>query len=107
MGVYSLRDEAWKFYGDFCLVGSAAFSPDGRKVAFMGKVRSGNPDCGYVYGSEMLMILDLETGQFMPVPDTGAMPENGQLSWAPDGRRLAVELKGQIVSIEIDRKSTR
>jgi Tol biopolymer transport system component len=101
MGVYSLREMAWKFYGDFCSVGSAAFSPDGRRVAFMGKARSGNPDCGYVYDSDLLQILDLETGGITPVPETGATMDNAQLSWAPDSKRLAMGLKNQIVLIEI------
>jgi len=101
MGVYSLRDKAWKFYGDFCLVGSAAYSPDGTRIAFMGKERLGNPDCGYVYGSDLLHILDLQSGLLTPVPETGGMPYIDQLSWAPDGKRLAIGLKNSIVSIEI------
>jgi hypothetical protein len=101
MGVYSLRDKAWKFYGDFCLVGSAAFSPDGNKIAFMGKERLGNPDCGYVYGSDLLQILDIESGQLTSVPETKSMLNIEQLSWAPDGRRIAIGLKDFIVAIEI------
>jgi WD40-like Beta Propeller Repeat len=101
MGVYSMRDKAWKLYGDFCFAGSAAFSPDGKRVAFLTKTRADNPNCHAGAGSSALQILDLETGQFTPVPDSGTMPGNGQLSWAPDGRQLAVGLKGQIVLIEI------
>ncbi|HEX6770646.1 MAG TPA: hypothetical protein VF126_01380 [Acidobacteriaceae bacterium] len=101
MGVYSLHEKAWKFYGDFCSVGSAAFSPDGRKIAFTGKVRSGNPDCGYIYASALLQILDLETGEVTSVPETAAIREIAQLSWAPSGRQVAVALKGRIVLVEI------
>jgi hypothetical protein len=45
MGVYSLRDKAWKFYGDFCSVGSAAFSPDGKRVAFEAETTTSNQSC--------------------------------------------------------------
>ena len=37
MGVYSVRDKTWKQYGDFEMVGSAAFSPDGKRIAFDGE----------------------------------------------------------------------
>jgi Tol biopolymer transport system component len=49
MGVYSVRDKTWKQYGDFYQVGSAAFSPDGKKVAFIDE-----PDSD----RQTLMILD-------------------------------------------------
>jgi Tol biopolymer transport system component len=117
MGVYSLHDKAWKLYGDFCSVGSAAFSPDGKKVAFEVMTRAGNPNCNSLPGSEMLLILDLESGQFTPVPGAESVEDNAQLSWSPDGKYLAAEVfvaredselhmpyyKGpfQIVSIEI------
>jgi hypothetical protein len=100
MGVYSMRDKAWKLYGDFCFVGSAAFSPDGKKLAFEVTTRPDDPRFNSLPYPDVLMILDLETGQFTPIPDSGASG-NGQLSWAPDGRRLAVEHKGHIVLIEI------
>ena len=46
MGVYSVRDKTWKQYGDFYQVGSAAFSPDGTKIAFKdgSKLRSPEAD---------------------------------------------------------------
>jgi hypothetical protein len=100
MGVYSLRDKAWKLYGDFCFLGSAAFSPDGKKLAFEVTTRADDPRFNSLPYADVLMILDLETGEFTPIPDSGASG-NGQLSWAPDGRQLAVEHKGQIVLIEI------
>ncbi len=90
MGVYSVRDKTWKQYGDFCSVGSAAFSPDGEKVAFAVMTRPGNPTCVGVLGSEQLMILDLGTGQMTPVPGAGRVVEVEQLSWSPDGSALAV-----------------
>jgi hypothetical protein len=91
MGVYSLRDKAWKLYGDFCSVGSAAFSPDGRKVAFYAKTRSGNPTCHFAPHSGHLMILDIGTGEFAPVPGDPSVWYLAQLGWSQDGKYLAVE----------------
>lgn len=102
MGVYSLPNKAWRLYGDFCSVGSAAFSPDGRRIAFMGKERSANPNCEYVYGSDSLQILDLETGRLTAIPETGAARDNAQLSWSPDQRQVAIGLHHHIVLIEIE-----
>ena len=107
MGVYSLRDKTWKLYGDLCFVVSAVFSPNGKKIAFKTKTRDGNSRCDYFPDSAKLMILDLETGQFTPIPDSGMVRGNAQLSWSPDGKYLAAEFtrtdtpQGQIVSIEI------
>jgi len=101
MGVYSVRDKTWKQYGDFYQVGSAAFSPDGKKVAFIDE-----PDSD----RQTLMILDLQTGQITPIPKTGPFIEwNAQLSWSPDGKFLAGTFDGpggkliveQIVVIDI------
>ncbi len=87
MGVYSVRDHTWKQYGDFCSVGLAAFSPDGKKLAF--KV-SGSPPCRTdVDANKKLMILDLETGQMTPVPGAESINYVYRLSWSPDGKFLA------------------
>ena len=110
MGVYSLREKAWKFYGDFCFVGSAAFSPDGKKVAFEADVR---PDDPRFSSPRSLMILDLETGRFTPVPETAAVRGNSQISWSPDAKYLAVAMtNGEkspvvIVRIEIESRNQR
>jgi hypothetical protein len=94
MGVYSLRDKVWKFYGDFCSVGSAAFSPDGRKLAFRVETRIGNPYCRPGDVPPALQILDLDTGQLTPVPGSSLVIGNSQLSWSPDGGYLAVAKYG-------------
>lgn len=101
LGVYSVRDKVWKQYGDFYNVGSAAFSPDGKKIAFIDEPN---------FERQTLMILDIETGKMTPVPKTGPSIEwNAQLSWSPDGKFLAGTFQGsggkliaeQIVVIDI------
>jgi Tol biopolymer transport system component len=109
MGVYSLRDKTWKQYGDFCKVGSAAFSPDGKRIAF---TKSGDPLCTNVFGDEKLMILDLETGEMTPVPGAGStFFWIDQLSWSPDGKFLAGSANGpgygKIVLIDVATGATK
>jgi hypothetical protein len=99
MGVFSVRDKTWKQYGDFETVGSAAFSPDGNKVAFT---------C-----DDGLTILDLETGQMTTVPGPGykSIDWNTQLSWSPDGKFLVGSNHGhgygQIVLIDLATGETK
>jgi Tol biopolymer transport system component len=90
LAVYSLRDKRWKLYGDFCFVGSSAFSPDGNKVAFKVTARSGDARFVSLPYPDVLLILDLRTGQVKAVPDTATVMGNRQLSWSPDGQYLAV-----------------
>jgi hypothetical protein len=93
MGVYSLRDKEWKTYGDFCLfgAGSAAFSPDGTKIAFEAIMRSASQNCSAGYEQKSLLILDLASGRFTQVPYTTGVIANASISWSPDGKYLAVE----------------
>lgn len=97
MGVYSLRDKKWKVYGDFCMLGagSAAFSPDGTKIAFEASLRTASRDCGAGYEKKALLIFDLASGQFTQVPDTARVVANAGISWSPDGRYLAVQMYQQ------------
>jgi Tol biopolymer transport system component len=103
MGVYSVRDKTWKQYGDFYQVGSAAFSPDGKKIAFKDEANSDR---------QVLMILDLETGQMTPIPGPGSRSVFwiNQLSWSPDGKFLAGTDEhgaGQIVVIDLATGETK
>ncbi len=84
MGVFSVREKSWKEYGNFEEVGSAAFSPDGSKVAF--EMSRG---CSVTVCDEGLMILDLGTGRITPVPGSESVVWIRQLSWSPDGKYLA------------------
>jgi len=108
LGIYSLREKRWKLYGDFCFVGSAAFSPDGNNVAFKATIRSGDPRFPSLPYPDELLILDLRTGQFKVVPDTASVMGNRLLSWSPDGQYLAIsqtssaeKSPGTIVLIQI------
>lgn len=95
MGVYSLHDKTWKTYGDFCDrgAGSAAFSPDGTKIAFAASIRSHDSNCDGHHETYALLILDLMTSQFTQVPNTASVVANVQISWSPDGRFIAVQLR--------------
>ena len=83
LGVYSLTDQKWKTYGDFDDIGSAAFSPDGSKIAFVAEQKS----------KEELLILDVAKGTISNAPYPRGMPEKASLSWSPDQTRLAVEIQ--------------
>ena len=108
MGVYSVRDKTWKQYGNFEEVGSAAFSPDGSKVAFFSQ-----KGCTLVHCDDALMILDLESGQMTPVPGPGykSVFWVDQLSWSPDGRFLSGSVNsprfGRVVSINVATGETK
>jgi hypothetical protein len=108
MGVYSLRDKTWNTYGDFCELGagSAAFSPDGMKVAFEAKIDTGDRGCYSDDVTETLLILDLVSGQFTWVPDTVGVMANARISWSPDGKYIAAQFgawapSSSIVLIEV------
>lgn len=104
LGVYSVRDKTWKQYGDFCEVGSAAFSPDGKRIVF---TKSGDALCTNIDADRKLMVLYLETGQMTPVQDLGpnSIDLITRLSWSPDGRFLAGSNYGhgygQIVVVDL------
>jgi len=106
MGVYSIGDKAWKSYGDFCNMGagSAAFSPDGTKIAFEARMRGPSGDCDAGHVTAGLLILDPATGQFTQVPATAGVMPNARISWSPDGRHLAAQFgssgSSKIVLIE-------
>ncbi|MGO9324551.1 MAG: TolB family protein [Terracidiphilus sp.] len=100
MGVYSVRDKTWKQYGDFQTVGSAAFSPDGKRIAF-----GGDKECTGVNCDAGLMILDLETGHIGTISRSIQVDWRNQISWSPDGKFLAVSVVspgfGRIVVFDV------
>jgi Tol biopolymer transport system component len=99
LGVYSVRDKTWKQYGDFVTVGSAAFSPDGKSIAF-----DAEKSCGGVNCDSDLTILDLETGEMSAIPGRIHVDWRNQISWSPDGKFLAAtdgSGSGKIVSDHI------
>jgi Tol biopolymer transport system component len=106
LGVYSVRDKTWKQYGDFEIVGSAAFSPDGKRIAFYGEKR-----CGSVICDKGLMIADLETGQMRTIPGSIPIGWRDQLSWSPDSKFLAGSADspgyGRILVIDVSTGETK
>jgi hypothetical protein len=89
LGVYSVKDKSWKFYGDFCVngVGSTTFSADGKRIAFFASESSNNANCqSFSFG---LHILDLQSRSITVVPNTSRFMANARLTWSPDGRYLA------------------
>jgi len=108
LGVYSVRDKTWKQYGEFCIVGSAAFSPDGKKIAF---TESGNALCSDAFADQKLMIADLETGQVRTIPGSVPIGWRDQLSWSPDSKYLAGSADspgyGRILVIDISTGETK
>jgi Tol biopolymer transport system component len=100
LGVYSVQDTMWKQYGDFEIVGSAAFSPDGKSVAFDGEKRCAGVNC-----DSGLMILDLETGHMRKIPVSIQLDWRNQISWSPDSRFLAVSAVspgfGRVVILDV------
>jgi Tol biopolymer transport system component len=110
LGVYSLIDKSWKTYGDFCRngVGSAVFSPDGRKVAFASKAGFSSESRPCRDNPSELQILDITTGTLTPIPNSGDVWLSARLSWSPDGRHIVSEVNRgagpdpQIVVIDVD-----
>jgi WD40 repeat protein len=106
MGVYSVRDKTWKQYGDFKIVGSTAFSPDGKRIAF-----DVEKECTLAGCRSGLMIVNLETDQMETVPGSVQIRWRDQISWSPDGKFLAVSFNspgyGQIVVIDVTTGETK
>ena len=93
VGVYSLHTKSWKVFGDFCpdYVNSVALSPDGTKVAFTSKLKSGSQHC--FDNPTVLQILDIATGGFTAVPyQAELLMSDSPLGWSPDGRYLVGQL---------------
>ncbi len=89
LGVYSIKEEKWKTYGDFDDIGTPAFSPDGSKIAFVAV----EPIKG-----ENLLIFDVASEEMRVANvnakgsrEKGGIPEKATLGWSPDGKRLVVE----------------
>ena len=91
LGVFSVTDKTWKTYGDFCgeSIGSAVFSPDGTKVAFVSQPASPTGN-GYCFeNARVLQILNLATGGIKPIRYSGRVGANARLTWSPNGKYLA------------------
>ena len=92
LGVYSVKKQKWKTYGDFDRIGAPTFSRDGTKIAFVAR----DPVNGY-----HLHLFDLATEKMTPLPKVnvedfrgkGGVPQKSIMGWSPDNIRLVVELE--------------
>lgn len=83
LGVFSVKAQEWKTYGDFAEIGTPGFSPDAKKIAFVAK-RSDRRGA--------LLILDIPTGSISSVDELSNAVGAAGPSWSPDGKCLAVVL---------------
>lgn len=87
IGIYTLRDKSWKGFADVCFGGggSAVFSPEATKVAFVLKMPSSPIDevCPTT-DQTVLQILDLVTGKTKMLSCCGWVL-SARPSWSPDG----------------------
>jgi Tol biopolymer transport system component len=87
LGLYSVAQETWQTYGDFDDIGTATFSPNGSKIAFLA-----NQD--HQDHKARLFIFDVtkRTWADAPYPKAGIRTK-ASIAWSPDETRLAVEIQ--------------
>jgi dipeptidyl aminopeptidase/acylaminoacyl peptidase len=83
-----------------------AWSPDGRYVAY-GDAPVGSPNDVNKLATTELVILDLATGTSTHYPQIQAAPAIRSASFAPDSRRLAVQLGAEAWIVTIDGQRER
>src|SRR5207342_3458278 len=75
---------------------SAAFAPDGHKVAFTSLV-----GCGFRCVHTKLWVIDADGGGLRQISDNASQP-----SWSPDGRRLAYSGPDGVYATDPDGRQT-
>jgi hypothetical protein len=82
VAVYSVISKEWKDYANVQIVGgTVAISPDGSKLACVTRSTAETPS--------RLQFVDLKTGAVSPGPES--TKNAGQITWSPDGRRIAFD----------------
>jgi WD40 repeat protein len=83
LACYELATGQQRSYGGLFGLRTAAFSPDGREVAFSGT----GPD-----GSVILAVLDLGTGARRRLPASAQLTSwSSTITWSPDGKFIVVD----------------
>lgn len=92
LGVYSIKEQKWKTYGDFDDIGTPAFSPDGAKIAFIARdpVKGHHLQMFDVTSEKITTMRNVKADDFR---GNGGIPKKATLGWSPDGKRLVVELE--------------
>jgi dipeptidyl aminopeptidase/acylaminoacyl peptidase len=88
LGIYSIKEQEWKTYGDFDDIGTPAFSPDGSKIAFV--TSEGREEHLQLFDvtTERMTVTNVNAGGS---PERGGIPAKAGIGWSPDGKRLVVE----------------
>lgn len=109
IGIYTLRDQAWKSFADVCFGGggSAVFSPDATKIAFVSKTPSSpiNEVCPAT-DQTVWQILDLVTWKTTMLSCCGWVL-SARPSWSPDGKEIVLQHLSQIAIVETETGKAR
>lgn len=84
VATYSIPDKVWTEYARASSVLAVAISPDKSKLAVISIVREGDP--------ARLSIIDMRSS-LSQVISTEPFPLDGNLSWSPDGGRIAYQVR--------------
>lgn len=92
LGVYSLKEQKWKTYGDLDDIGTPAFSPDGSKIAFVAVDPINSDDLHIFDLATEKMTITITKVKIKGISEAAGIKLKATLGWSPDGKRLVVQL---------------